>query len=152
MIGAPPFAGSVQLRVADRTPAAAITFVGALGTVAGVTVVEAADAAPVPTALTAATVNVYAVPLMRPETVAIRALPTVTAVPAAAPTWGVTMYPVIALLPFDAGALQVTVTWLFPMLPATLMGAPGTSGNVIDADATDAALVPAAFVAVTCNV
>ena len=35
----------------------------------GVTLLEAVDAAPVPTALVAVTVKVYAVPLLRPVTV-----------------------------------------------------------------------------------
>ena len=42
---------------------------GAPGSVAGVTAAEAADAEPVPTALVALTVNVYEVPLVRPDTV-----------------------------------------------------------------------------------
>src|SRR6478735_5989329 len=38
---------------------------------AGVTALDAAEAGPVPTALVADTVNVYAVPLVRPVTVAV---------------------------------------------------------------------------------
>jgi hypothetical protein len=41
----------------------------------GVTVFEAVEAAPVPMTLVAATVNVYAVPLVRPVTVAVVVLP-----------------------------------------------------------------------------
>jgi hypothetical protein len=52
-------------------PAVAVTAVGAPGTVAGVTLLEASDAALVPTAFVAVTVNVYAVPLVRPVTVAV---------------------------------------------------------------------------------
>jgi hypothetical protein len=44
--------------------------VGACGVVAGVTADEADDDEPVPMALVAATVKVYAVPLVRPVTVA----------------------------------------------------------------------------------
>ena len=43
--------------------------VGASGVVAGVTLFEADEADPVPTAFVAVTVNVYAVPLVRPITV-----------------------------------------------------------------------------------
>jgi hypothetical protein len=64
-------AGAVQLTVADAFPAVAVTPLGAAGTVAGVTAEEAADSGPVPTALVAMTVNVYAVPLVRPVTAAL---------------------------------------------------------------------------------
>ena len=43
--------------------------VGVLGTAAGVAGADGADAAPVPMALVAVTVNVYGVPLVRPVTV-----------------------------------------------------------------------------------
>lgn len=43
--------------------------VGALGTVAGVTGLVEVEAAPVPAALVAVTVNVYGVPFVRPVTV-----------------------------------------------------------------------------------
>ena len=42
---------------------------GAPGTVAGVTAADAVEAALVPVALVAVTVNVYAVPLVKPVTV-----------------------------------------------------------------------------------
>src|SRR5438270_7423851 len=41
------------------------------GGAVGVTLLEGAEAAPVPTALVAVTVNVYVVPLVRPVTVAV---------------------------------------------------------------------------------
>jgi hypothetical protein len=44
----------------------ALTEVGASGTVAGVTEFDAADAVLVPTEFVAVTVNVYAVPLLKP--------------------------------------------------------------------------------------
>ena len=69
MIAAPPLlAGAPKLIVAEALPAVADTEVGAVGTVAGVTLFDAADAGPVPTELAAVTVNVYAVPLVRPVT------------------------------------------------------------------------------------
>ena len=58
------------------------------------TELEAAEAGPVPTALVADTVNVYAVPLVSPVTVAVVAggLPaTVVGVCAVVPTYGVTV-------------------------------------------------------------
>ena len=73
MIALPPLlAGGVKATEAVELPAVAAPMVGAPGTVApvvGVTLFEAAEAAPVPIALIATTVNVYAVPLVRPVTV-----------------------------------------------------------------------------------
>ena len=69
MIGLPPLlAGAVKPTVTWPLPRVAVTAVGAPGTVAGVTAADAADAGPVPTALVAVTVNVYAVPLASPGT------------------------------------------------------------------------------------
>ena len=72
MIGLPPsLAGAVQLTVAAPSPATAVTFVGTPGAVAGaagVTAFEGDDAGPGPTAFVAVTVNVYAVPFVRPVT------------------------------------------------------------------------------------
>jgi hypothetical protein len=50
-------------------PGVAVPIVGAPGTVAGVTEFDAADAVLVPAEFVAVTVKVYAVPLLRPETV-----------------------------------------------------------------------------------
>jgi hypothetical protein len=62
VIALPPFeAGGVQDTVADASPAVAVTAVGAPGAVAGatgVTLFEASEAGPVPTAFVAVTVNV----------------------------------------------------------------------------------------------
>ena len=73
MIGDPPFDdGAVKDAVAEALPATAVTPVGAPGTVAcatGVTGLDAPEAGPVPAAFVALTVNVYAVPFVRPVTV-----------------------------------------------------------------------------------
>jgi len=74
------------------------------GTALGVTAALAADGAEVPTALEAVTVNVYAVPLVRPVTVAVD--PAVEAV--RPPGAAVTVYPVIAEPPSLAGAVHET--------------------------------------------
>jgi hypothetical protein len=59
VIGVPPFdAGVVKVMVAVVLPAVAVTPVGALGTLSGVTLLDAADAGLVPNALVAVTVNV----------------------------------------------------------------------------------------------
>ena len=52
-----------------RLPGVALTPVGASGTFDGITAEEAAEAEESPTRLVALTVKVYAVPLVRPETV-----------------------------------------------------------------------------------
>src|SRR5437899_499118 len=70
----PSEAGAVQEMVAWALPAVALTAVGAPGAVAGstgVTAAEAAEAGLVPTALVAVTLKVYAVPLVRPVTLAV---------------------------------------------------------------------------------
>ena len=59
VIALPPFAaGAVKLIVAWVLPGAAVNAVGAPGTVAGVTLLEGADAGPVPMAFVAVTVKV----------------------------------------------------------------------------------------------
>ena len=69
MIALPPSAGADQLTVADPSPATAVGAAGAPGTPAGVTALDPGEAGPVPTALVADTVKVYAVPLINPDTV-----------------------------------------------------------------------------------
>ena len=81
-----PFeAGAVHPRVADLLPAVAVKPVGAPGTVAGVNAPEAADGDPVPATLIAATVNVYAVPFVRPVTDAV--VPVTTSAASGAARW-----------------------------------------------------------------
>ena len=65
----PSLTGAVQLTSASASPAVAITAVGAPGTVLGVTAALSNDAGERPTTLVAVTVNLYAVPLVRPVTV-----------------------------------------------------------------------------------
>jgi hypothetical protein len=55
---APPLDGAAQLTVTDWLCATTVTEVGAPGTVAGVTAIEAAEAALSPTAFVALTVKV----------------------------------------------------------------------------------------------
>jgi hypothetical protein len=67
----PSDTGAVQDTTAWAFPATADTAVGAPGVVIGVTLLEAADAGLVPTRFVAATVNAYAVPLVKPVSVAL---------------------------------------------------------------------------------
>ena len=71
MIAEPPvFVGAVKLTDALPLLTVALIPVGVPGAVAaGVTEDEALEVVPVPTALVATTVKVYAVPLVRPVTV-----------------------------------------------------------------------------------
>jgi hypothetical protein len=69
VIADPPFAGAVQLTVSWFTPAVAVGADGVAGTVVIVTEEEGSEAAEVPEALVAVTVNVYAVLDSRPVTV-----------------------------------------------------------------------------------
>jgi hypothetical protein len=64
----------------------------------------------------------------------------------------VTVYPVIALPPLSAGAVQLTPAEAFPAVAVTLVGAPGTAIGVTLLDAAEAGPSPAAFVATTVNV
>jgi hypothetical protein len=105
VIALPFAAGAVKVTVAAALPRTALTAVGAPGTAAGVTATEAADAELVPAALVAVTVKVYAVPLVKPVTVIGLAVP----VPVIAPGDDVTVYAVIALPPFETGAVKLTV-------------------------------------------
>jgi hypothetical protein len=70
VIADPPFElGALNVIVAWPLPAVAVPILGASGTVAGVTLLLADDAVLVPIAFVAVTVNVYAVPLVKPVTV-----------------------------------------------------------------------------------
>ena len=72
MIALPPLVtGAKKLTLAVVLPGVAVTAVGAPGTVAGVTLFEAVEAAPEPAAFVATTVNVYAVPFVSPVIVCV---------------------------------------------------------------------------------
>ena len=67
MIDAPPLlAGDAHATFAERTAAVALTEVGGSGVVAGVTTSEAMLCGESPALFVATTVNVYAVPFVRP--------------------------------------------------------------------------------------
>jgi hypothetical protein len=70
VIADPPLlAGAAKLTETPAFAGVTVPIVGAPGTVAGVTLLEAADAAPVPALLVAVTLNVYATLLLKPATV-----------------------------------------------------------------------------------
>ena len=64
-------------------PALADTAVGAPGAETGVTLLEGAEAGPLPATFAAVTVKVYAVPLVRPLRVAVLAVPATVLLPPA---------------------------------------------------------------------
>ena len=126
----------------------AATFVGALGTVTGVTELLAVEAELVPTAFVAVTVKVYVVPLVSPVIV-IGELPPVAVNP---PTFEVTVYVVMSEPPLFTGGLNVTVASPLPATALTLMGISGAPAGTTELLVPDEVLVPTAFVAVTVKV
>jgi len=56
---------------------------------------------------------------------------------------------VIAEPPFDAGAVQLTLAWVFPALAVTLVGEPGGPAGVTEVESLDAELSSMIFVAFT---
>src|SRR5512141_387476 len=102
---------------------------GAPGAVAGVTELLGADAMPAPAILLATTVNVYAVPLVKPVTIWLNpVVPALLSVPPAG--LEVTVYPVMALPPLLAGAVKVTVACALPAVAVPMVGALGTVRGV----------------------
>ena len=93
--------------------------------------------------------NVWPVPLVRPDTTHDVAGATAVHDPAGVP---VTAYPVTGEPPVLAGAVHDTVTWLSPATPATPVGAPGTVLGVTDPEGSDETPDPATFDAATVNV
>ena len=132
-------------------PAVIPEIVGALGVVAGVTLLESLLETLFPTLFVAITVKVYPVPLVKPVTIIGDEVP----VPVKLPGFDVTVYPVIADPPFEAGGENATETSVFPLVADPITGASGTVGpddGVTLLEALLAALFPTEFVATTENV
>ena len=135
MIGVPPLeAGATHVTIEEALAfEVAVTAVGAPGGPAGVADAEAVDDALVPAALVAVTVNVYAVPLVRPFTVH-DVVPVV--VQRKAPGEEVAVYPVMAVPPVEAGAVHDTTEEALAFeVAVTTVGAPGTVAGVAAAEA-----------------
>ena len=122
--------------------------VGAPGAPTGVTLFEAAEAAPVPIALVAVTVKVYAVPLVRPVTM-IGEPGLVETMP---PGDEVAVKLVIGLPPLLAGGVNGTEALELLGTAVPIVGAPGAPAGVTLFEAAEAAPVPIAFIATTVNV
>ena len=113
-------AGAVQASVAPLSTGVLVSPVGALGRPITVTDELAVDAAPVPAALVAVTVNVYAVPAVRPVTVHCNA--PVDQVHCPPPGLDVAVYAVIVAPPLLEGAVHETVAWFVPAVAVTPVG------------------------------
>lgn len=122
----PVEAEAPKLTVALRLPVVvAITDVGAEGAPTVVIELEALDAEPVPAELVALTVNVYAVPAVKPA-IEIVPLPACEIDPVIPPGDEVAVYEVIAAPPLEAGAVKETFAVVAPVVVAiTDVGAPG---------------------------
>jgi hypothetical protein len=132
--------------------------VGTPGVEAGVTLAEEFENEPVPTTLMAATVNVYAAPLVRPVTVQLVEVLDVeeghaSVVGVEVVTFSdVTVYPAIALPPMFDGAVQLTLTNVLPLVTAPIVGAPGTAAGVTLTEEFENEPVPTTLMAATVNV
>ena len=127
------------------------TLVGAPGTPIGVMLLLAELAEPVPTELVAVTVNVYAVPLVNPETVMVPE-PACDNVPVNPPGELLVIYFVIVAPPFDVGAVNATVADALPATAVPMVGAPGATFSVSLLLAALGKLSPTKLVAITVNV
>ena len=142
------------LRLPDSKPSVKTVSVYCESAARGVTGGVCAEAGPCPTALAAATVNVYGTPLLRPLTVKLVAVEEVAigacAVP---PTYGVTKYPVIEEPPSD-GAVQLRLTDWSAGDAVTPVGAPGTVAavGITAAEELELGPMPTPLIAATVNV
>ena len=155
MVLPPSEAGADQVTVTWPEAAVAVPIAGGSGTVAGVTELEAAEEALVPTALVAVTVKVYDVPLARLVKVKLVVTPSAVGRVVAPDTGGglaVTLYLVMVLPPSEDGADQVTVACWFPVVAVPMIGGSGAVAGVTAEEAAETTLVPMAFVAVTVKV
>src|SRR5665213_1870795 len=146
---APPVRGAVQ-PTTDCVPPPLVpdTPVGAPGE-PWVSELEEADAGPAPVVLVAVTLNVYTVLAVRNETVQ----EVVAAVVQVWPPLEVTVYPVMADPPVDAGAVQDTTDWVLAFdVAVTPVGAPGVVAGMAAAEAAEAGPAPKLVEAVTVNV
>jgi hypothetical protein len=149
---APLPAGAVQLRsTLPSVLAVPETPVGASGTAAARTLLEAIEADPVPWTLVAVTVNVYAVPTESPATL-VHVPVAVNPVQPVHAGLTDTVYPVM-LAPLSLGAVQETLidpsAWSVAVTP---VGAAGTVAGTTAGEDADEGPIPATLVADTVKV
>ena len=104
------------------------------------------DAKLLPTLLVAVTVQLYAVPLVRLETVI--GLPAPAPVLVFEPLTQAAVYPVMVAPPLELGAVKAMLALALPAVAAPMVGAPGTVAGVTET-AEDATPAPFELVAVT---
>lgn len=157
VMAAPPLlVGAVHVTVADDALGVAVTLFGTPGTVDGVAAADAAEAVEKPPKFEALTVNVYAVPFVKPVTKHVSSVVVAQVLP---PGDAVTKYPVI--VPFGVvGAFHETINFPLELLfaGAVTVGAAnplGTLDPLVGITAVLAALAaeePLKFFATTVNV
>jgi hypothetical protein len=148
--------GGVKVTVAVSSPTLTLRDVGAPGTVAAFTAIEAVEVSEIPIALLAVATYLYSVPFVKPVTVQLVAgaftvhvlfgdsgLPEVSR--------AVTVYEVIAEPPLSSGAVNETTADAFAVVAVSPVGGPGILAGVTADDATESVDVPVAFVAEVSN-
>lgn len=126
MVAPPSLAGAVNGTEAVVTETEAVPIVGAPGTLAVVTLFDAALWPPVPAPLMACTWNVYDVFADKPVTL----IGDDALVPVMLPGFDVAMYPVIDALPVSVGAVKGTDAVNTDTLAVPIVGAPGLRGQM----------------------
>jgi hypothetical protein len=148
VMASPLVAGATKEMTAEALPGAPVGAAGATGTPAGVTAAVEAEATEVPPMVVAFTVNVYAVPLVRPVTTSGEEAPVAVAPPGDAVTvYDVTLEPLL----LTGGRNETLADW-FPRTADGVVGAVGAPAGVTVADAFDNVDSPMALVVFRRNV
>jgi hypothetical protein len=140
--------GGVNAALTEPLPGVITPSVGAAGALPGITLLLATLDAPAPAVLTAATVNVYDVPLVNPDILTGDTVP----VPVNPPGLDVTVYDDIGMPPLSVGAVNATAAELSPNVALIPVGALATLPGTTTAVSADAAPTPLALVATTIKV
>jgi hypothetical protein len=157
VIALPPLnAGGVKETVAVSSPTVVINDVGAPGTVAALTAIDAVEVSEMPIAFVAVATYLYSVPFVSPVIVqlvvgalTVHVLFGDSGLPDASSA--VTVYEVIAEPPLFCGAVNETTADAFAVVAVTPVGGPGILAGVTADDAVESVEVPDVFVAVVLN-
>jgi hypothetical protein len=142
--------------VAVSSPTLTVSDVGAPGTVAAFTAIDAVEVSEIPIALLAVATYLYSVPFVNPVTVQLVAgaftvqlllgdsgLPEVSS--------AVTVYEVIAEPPSLSGAVKETTAEALAVVAVRFVGGPGILAGVTAEEAAESVELPVAFVAALSN-
>ena len=157
MIALPPLdVGGVKETVAVSSPTVATSDVGAPGTVAALTAIDAVEVSEIPIAFVAVATYLYSVPFVSPVTVqlvagalTVQVLFSESGLPEV--SRAVTVYEVTAEPPLLSGAVNDTTADAFAVVAVRFVGGPGILAGVTADEATESVDVPEAFVAVVSN-